>query len=126
MKKISLITAFALGSSTLALAAPSMTGKWSVHRSVSGNEGDSTCSFEQKDKALTGNCKSSDKEISVTGTVDRSQVTWKYDVDYSGTSVTLIYTGTLDDSGKITGTIDVQPYGVSGDFTATPLKDDNK
>ena len=62
----------------------------------------------------------------MTGTVDRSQVSWKYDVDYSGTSVTLIYTGTLDDSGKITGTIDVQPYGVSGDFTATPLKDDNK
>jgi hypothetical protein len=36
--------------------------------------------------------------------------------------LTLVYTATLDDSGKIAGIVEVQPFGVTGDFTATPSK----
>ena len=107
----------------MALAAsPSVTGKWAVHRNISGNEGDSTCSFTQTDKMFTGSCKSEDKEIAVKGTVDGNKVSWTFNTDYQGTPLTVTYTGTLDDSGKITGTVDVQPYNVSGDFTAAPVK----
>ena len=66
------------------------------------------------------------KDLAVTGTVDGKKVTWKYDSDYNGTALTLTYTATLDDSDKISGSVEVQPFGVSGDFTATPVKEDKK
>ena len=40
-------------------------------------------------------------------------------MDYNGSPLTLTYTATLDDSGKIAGNVEVDPFGVTGDFTAT-------
>jgi hypothetical protein len=37
--------------------------------------------------------------------------------------LTLTYTATLDDSGKIAGSVEVQPFGVTGEFTATASKE---
>ena len=123
MKRIFFISVFAFLCSAMAFAAPSsVTGKWSVHRNISGNEGDSSCSFTQTDKTFTGSCKSEDRETDVKGTVDGNKVSWTFNTDYQGTPLTVTYTGTLDDSGKITGTVDIQPYNVSGDFTATSVK----
>ena len=53
-------------------------------------------------------------------------MTWKYESEYNGSPLTLTYTGTLDDSGKIAGSVDVDPFGVTGDFTATPSKKTGK
>ena len=62
----------------------------------------------------------------MTGAVDGKKVTWKFDSEYNGTPLTLTYTATLDDSNKISGSVEVEPFGVSGDFTATPVKDASK
>jgi hypothetical protein len=98
----------------------SMSGKWKVHTSIAGNESDQTCIFMQTDKDLTGTCSSDEKTVKVTGSVENNKATWKYDSEYNGTSLTLTYTATLDAAGKITGTVEVQPFGVTGDYTATP------
>jgi len=91
-----------------------------------GNESDVTCNFVRTEAKLTGSCKSKDKDIPITGSVDGNKVTWKYDSDHEGTAITLTYTATLSDSEKFSGSVDVEPYGVTGDFTATLSKDAGK
>jgi hypothetical protein len=113
---------------TCAFAAgtPNLTGQWSVHNSIGGNENDQECKFVLTENKLTGTCKSEDKDVQITGSLDGNKLTWKYDSDYNGTPLTLIYTATLDDSGKIAGGVEVQPFGVTGEFTATPSKEPAK
>lgn len=108
-------TAFAAGT-------PSLTGQWAIHNSVAGNESDQECKFTQTDNKLTGTCKSNDKDVQISGSVDGNKVSWKYDSDYNGTPLTLTYSGTFDESGKLSGTVNVDPFSVTGDFTATPSK----
>lgn len=123
MKKLFAASAVLIATSASAAGAPNLTGQWNVHNSIAGNESDQTCSFVQTENQLTGSCKSEDKEVQITGGLDGNKVTWKYDSEYNGSPLTLTYTATLDDSGKIAGSVEVDPFNVTGDFTATPVKD---
>lgn len=124
MKNVLSAFALLLGSSIVAVAAPNLTGQWSVHNSIAGNESDQQCTFVQSDTKLTGACKSEEgKDLPVTGTLEGNKITWRYDSEYNGSPLTLTYTATLDDSGTIAGSVEVDPFGITGDFTATPAKD---
>jgi len=118
MKRLLAISAFLFASS--AFAATDLTGKWTVHNSIAGNENDQVCELAVTDNKITGSCKSQDKDLPVTGTVDGNKVTWQFQSEYNGSPLTLIYKATLDAPNKFVGTVEVQPYGVTGDFTATP------
>ncbi len=122
--KITLLASLFVFAATSALAAtsPSLTGQWTVHNSIAGNESEMECKFVQTESKLTGSCKGTEKDFQITGSIDGKKLIWKYDSDYNGTPITLTYTATLDDSGKIAGSVDVDPFGVTGDFTATPSK----
>jgi opacity protein-like surface antigen len=121
MKKFLAASALLLAGSAFAAAAPNLTGEWNIHNNIAGNESDQSCKFVLADNKLTGTCKSpEDKDISIAGTIDGNKLTWQYESEYNGTPLTLTYTATLDDSGKIAGSVEVQPFGVTGDFTATP------
>ena len=126
MKKLFAATALLFAASAFAADAPNLTGKWTIHNSIAGNESDMACTFAQTDNKLSGSCKSNDKDLQVTGSLDGKKLTWKYDSDYNGSPLTLTYTATLEDAGKFAGTVDVQPFGVTGDFTATPVTDAGK
>jgi hypothetical protein len=127
MKIASVVSIFILtATSALAAGAPNLTGQWSIHNSIAGNESDQECKFVQTETTLTGTCKGTDKELQITGSIDGNKVTWKYDSDYNGTPLTLTYKGTIDDAGKITGSVDVDPFSVTGDFTAIPSKEPAK
>jgi hypothetical protein len=103
-----------------AAAPPSLSGQWAIHISVAGTEKDLACTFVQADNKLTGNCTGDDKPHPITGTVDGANVTWTYDSDYNGTAITLTYTATLTDAPNFSGSLDIQPFNVSGEFTAAP------
>jgi hypothetical protein len=126
MKKLMALSTLLFASSAFAVSASSLTGQWSIRNTIAGNESDQVCKFVEADNKITGSCKSEDKELPVKGGVDGNKVTWQYESDYNGTPLTLTYTATLDDSGKISGTVDVAPFNVSGDFTATPSKETGK
>jgi len=113
---------FGLTTKPALAAAPAMSGKWTVHRSIGGNDSDWECTFTQTEKELTGTCETDKDPSKVTGTIDGSKVTWKYDVDYNGSLVTLVYSATVDDPAKISGSVEAQPFGVTGHFTAVPSK----
>lgn len=123
MKKLLALTALLAGTSAFAAGAPNVTGSWAVHNSVAGNESDQECKLVVADNKVSGACKSQEgKDLPVTGTLDGNKLTFQYDSEFNGQPLTIIYTATLDDSGKIAGSIEVQPYGVTGDFTAAPEK----
>jgi hypothetical protein len=126
MNKLLVFSAFLFAFSAFAAGAPNLTGQWSIHNSIAGNESDQACKFVQTDDKLTGTCKSNDAEVQITGSVDGKKVTWQYASEYNGTPLTLVYTATLYDTDKIAGSVEVQPMSVTGEFTATPSKDAGK
>jgi hypothetical protein len=109
------------------------SGTWKISGDVAGNPVEATCLIKEEDTKLSGTCKSSDGvESQITGTVKEKKVEWIFDRDFNGTAITLKFSGDLDDkASKITGKINVQPFGVDGDFTAQkeaekPKKDKEK
>jgi len=102
--------------------AQDFSGVWKIDGVVADNPVAATCNFKQTEKQITGSCKmdQSDKPLDVKGEVRDKQVTWKYDIDYQGTTYTLTYTGAPDSAAAtIKGTILVNPSDSEGDFTAT-------
>jgi hypothetical protein len=64
------------------------------------------------------------KDLPIKGRADGSKVKWQFDSEYNGTPLTIKFTGTVDNSGKMSGSVDVDPFGVSGDFSAIRSKPD--
>lgn len=100
----------------------SVAGTWTVKADVSGNQSESNCTFTQKDADLTGSCTSDRGTVMVTGKVEGKTVNWQFDTQYEGQTLTVYYSGTPQSAEKMSGTINVQPMNVSGDFTATKTK----
>jgi hypothetical protein len=118
MKRLLATSALLFASS--AFAAQTLTGVWTIHSKINDTESDIECKLVATDNKLTGSCNFQDKDRQVTGTVAGDKVTLQYDADYNGTAFTLVYTGTLDNSGKIAGIVRLQPFNVDGLFTAAP------
>lgn len=110
--------------STAALQAQptAVGGTWTVRADISGNQSESTCTFTQKESDLTGSCAGERGTVMITGKVDGKTVNWQFDTQYEGQTLTVYYSGTSQSADKITGTINVQPMNVSGEFTATKAK----
>ena len=124
MRTFLVATTLFLAASVFGADSHKLTGNWNIHTSIAGNESDQPCKFVFADNKLTGSCKGQDaKDVPIAGSLDGNKLTWKYESEFNGAPLIMIYTATLDDSGKISGTVDVQPFSVTGDFTATPIKD---
>lgn len=107
---------------TLALAAAQdnpVSGTWNVSGDVVGNALRQVCTFTQEGKNLKGTCKvdGTDKPTDVLGSVEDKTVKWSVKSEYNGEPLTIVFSGTLKDA-EISGSIDVQPFSVSGEFTA--------
>ena len=105
-----------------AVAADTVTGKWQIHQSIAGNDSDMTCSFTQNGEELAGTCDGAAGVVKIAGKVTEKKVSWTFQSEYNGSPLTLKYSGTLSSAEKMAGTVNVEPYGVDGDFTATPAK----
>jgi hypothetical protein len=109
-----------------AFAAPALNGQWKIHNSIAGNESDQVCSFTLTDTTLTGSCKTEQGDAKVTGSLKDNKLSWQYNSEYNGSPLTLNYTATLGTTADtFSGTVEVDPFGVSGDFTATSVKADD-
>lgn len=102
-------------------AADSLTGNWQIKGDVMGNPVNSACTFKQADTVLTGSCTGAEGSVQpVTGAVKNGTVTFQHAAEYEGQPLIVVYTGTLASPAELKGTIDVQPMGAAGTFTATP------
>jgi hypothetical protein len=101
--------------------ADTLAGAWQIKGDVAGNPLNEVCTIKQTGTALSGTCtRETDAPQPLTGEVKDGKVTFKHGGDYQGQELTITYTGTLASPKELKGTVDVQPFGVSGDFTATP------
>jgi hypothetical protein len=118
MKKLLVLLAF----TSVPALAQDFSGVWKIDGVIGDHSVVATCNFKQTETHITGSCKmdQSDKALDVKGELGDKQVSWKYDIDYQGTTYTLTYTGTPDSAAaSIKGTILVVPSDSEGDFTAT-------
>jgi len=112
--------AFALAAA-LAAPADSISGTWQIKGEVAGNPLNSTCTIVVAESKVSGTCKSSDGKVDpIVGEVKEGKVTFEHGGDYQGTELKIIYTATLPSAKEMKGTIEVKPFDVSGEFTATP------
>lgn len=115
----SLFSALVVVSAAVFAAQPAAVGgKWKVSANIAGNASEVTCTFAQKEAELSGTCAGDQGPLTVTGKVDGQTVTWQFTTMWEGQALTVVYSGTLE-ADKISGGVDVQPIGVSGEFTAT-------
>jgi hypothetical protein len=106
-----------------AAAPTSVTGTWNLATNVAGNTGTPTCTFKQEAEKITGTCSGpNNTQSEVSGEVTDTKVTFRYNIEWEGNPLTLVYTGTLDTETTMKGAIDVQPMNVPGEFTATKAK----
>ncbi|HKH94233.1 MAG TPA: hypothetical protein VKA54_20680 [Gemmatimonadaceae bacterium] len=107
-----------------ALAAPadSISGTWQIKGEVAGSPLNSTCTLVVAESKVSGTCKNSEGKVDpIVGEVKEGKVTFEHGGDYQGTELKIIYTATLPSAKEMKGTIEVKPFDVGGDFTATPV-----
>ena len=76
--------------------------------------------LEQDGETLTGRYSSENLgEADLTGTVNGSEITFSFTADLLGQLAEVVYSGTLDENGEISGTMDIGGGFLTGTFTAT-------
>jgi len=111
-----------LGAAAIAADGPSISGNWQVAISVGGNDRDQSCTFTQKERELTGTCKTDRGDVKISGTVEDKKVSWTYKSEYSGMPLTVSFKGARDSDETIKGAVIVEEMGFEGEFTATRSK----
>lgn len=111
---------------SLAAAAPAADGKfsgeWKIRNDIASNVSEFTCSFTQKAKELTGGCTTEQGPVEITGSVEDASVSWVFKSVYNGGPITLTYRGSLGTDGNIAGSVTVEEFSVTGEWTATPVR----
>jgi hypothetical protein len=104
-------------------AADSISGTWQIKGDVVGNPLNEVCTIEQEGTTLSGSCAMEDgRTYELAGEVKEGTVTFRHGGEYEGETLTITYSGTLASPTQLSGTVDVQPYGVQGQFTASPVE----
>ena len=110
------LAAAATASGPVTASTVDLSGTWNVDGTVYGNAVTYACTLKQDGDKLTGTARLQEKDRAVTGTIQDKTVSWKFDVEYQGSPLELVFTGTLTSDTDIKGTIAVA--GVGGEFTA--------
>jgi hypothetical protein len=82
------------------------------------------CTLTQNGENVSGTCNSSvaPKPVAMSGKVTDKQVTLQHKAEYNGDELTIVYTAKLEKADEFSGTVDVQPMNVDGEFTAKAVK----
>src|SRR5690348_6187063 len=118
-----LLTLALLSALQAAPQADSLSGTWQLTGDIMGNPIDQSCTMKLSGASLGGSCVgNAGEKLELTGEVKDGKVVFRYKTDYQGTPLTIVYTATTVSAKQLKGTVDVQPMGVSGTFSAAPAK----
>jgi hypothetical protein len=106
---------FALAIAAASIAAISVqdskvdvTGKWTFTVQTDAGGGTPTVTLKQEGEKLTGHYSSQNLgEADLTGTVKGREIKFSFTADAQGTSLTITYTGTIESSDSMKGTVDL-------------------
>lgn len=122
------MTAYLLAASLVSLAMTpaaadeKFSGEWKIRNDIASNVSEFTCAFTQKAKELTGGCTTEQGPVEITGSVEDTSISWVFKSVYNGGPITLTYRGSLGTDGTIAGSVTVEEFSVTGDWSATPVQ----
>ena len=97
-----------------------VAGDWTLTVSTDNGITNPLLTLVQDGESLTGHYSSEALgENDVTGMVDGSTVTIRFMADLQGQGVPVVYSGTVDAEGKMSGSLDIADGMLGGTFTAT-------
>ena len=97
-----------------------VAGAWTLTVSTDNGITNPSLTLVQDGETLTGHYSSEALgENDVTGTVNGSTVTISFSADLQGQSLPVVYRGTVDAEGKMSGSLDIADGLLGGTFTAT-------
>jgi hypothetical protein len=108
--------------SSHAADSPTFSGKYKITLPIPGHDKPFFCIFTQDKQTLGGNCNTEVGNANLTGKFDGRNVSWTYTVQSAGRQTTVNYNGTLDASGKVSGSMRTPRIPVGVPFTAVPSK----
>ena len=95
-----------------------VTGKWAFTVETSAGSGTPKFTFKQEGEKLTGHYSSQNLgEAELNGTVKGQDLKFSFSADAQGTSITVTYTGTIENKDSMKGTVDLGGLA-QGTFTA--------
>ncbi len=95
-----------------------VTGKWLFNVSTSAGTGTPTVTFKQQGDSITGHYSSQTLgEADLKGTVKDRKINFSFRVDIQGTSLTVVYSGTVEGNDAMKGSLDLGGQA-TGTFTA--------
>lgn len=97
-----------------------VSGTWGLEVTTQAGGGSPTITLQQKGDDLTGRYAGQLGEAPLTGTVKGTAITFQFPVDVQGTSVTIVYSGTVEND-TMKGTVRLGDMG-EGTFTGTRRK----
>jgi hypothetical protein len=103
-------------------AAAGLSGSWKIEADVAGEIHSGVCTIKQDGEKLSGSCKLEGTDQALTGEVKGQQISFSHKGEYNGEALVANYKGTVDSPKSIKGDLDVQPFDVSGTFTATKVE----
>jgi len=102
--------------------AADLSGAWHLTGAIANVNIDRVWTIRQSDNKIEGPCKNQMGETALSGEVKGADVTWKYQANYQGSKVSLVFTGALVSDVEIKGTISTAEadgsYAVTGSFDA--------
>ena len=113
--------AFTLASADQASAQTAdVAGDWTLTVSTDNGITNPLLTLVQDGESLTGHYSSEALgENDIRGMVDGSTVTIRFMADLQGQGVPVVYSGTVDAEGKMSGSLDIADGMLGGTFTAT-------
>ena len=111
---------------TLLQAAPADTipGSWHFQGDISGFPLNQVCTFTLAGTPLSGRwvAGAGDADgIELLGEAKDGNISFQHGGEYEGEPLTVSYTGKVESATLMRGTILVEPFDVTGYFTATPV-----
>jgi len=95
-----------------------VTGKWTFNVQTDAGGGTPTVTLKQDGEKLTGHYSSQNLgEADLTGTIKGQDIKFAFNTDVQGTSLTVTYTGTVENKDSMKGTVDIGGMA-QGTFTA--------
>lgn len=73
-----------------------VSGTWSLDVTTEAGNGNPTITLDQKGEALSGRYSGRLGDAAITGTVKGSAITFQFPVEVQGSSLTVVYSGTID------------------------------
>ena len=115
--------AIAIALSSVATVSPQsskidVTGQWTFTVQTDAGGGTPTVTLKQDGEKLTGHYSSQNLgEADLTGSVKGQEIKFTFNADAQGTSLTVTYTGTIENKDSMKGSVDLGGMA-QGTFTA--------